>query len=324
MRERSTVTLEGGRSLVAFVALGVVLALSGPTLAQAGGGRVAGPGGPEAGRGSVGPSVDEGAVELVGTEVLERAAASAGAVAVRLSEWKGERLADPFFAEGRLRLVTPRAFRGLAGVEKPGLPVFDPGSNAWFASANGQLVRLEVDGRLVVVADDVQGLDVDVRAAQGLAVSREGGERIVLHRFGAWGRSRTTVLTGDGYFYPRFSPDGSRILVAESRAGGGHMWITDLDGGTWDVGQGYGATWLPDSSGIVFARVSNDQMRITAAELWKLDLATGREVRLTDTAGLAETEPAVTPDGRHIVFVEAFTGDVMLVSMPEAGREVAP
>jgi len=259
---------------------------------------------------------------MVEPAALERAVDASARGPVLLAERSGQKLADPFFAEGKLRLAVPGAFRGLARVEKPGHPVFDPGSDAWFASANGQLVRLEADGRLVVVADDFQGLDVDVRYAQGLAVSREGGERIVLHRFGSWGDSRTTLLTGDGFFYPRFSPDGSRILVAESRTGGGRLWVTDLDGATWDVGQGYGASWLPDSSGIVFARTTNDSVRITSAELWKLDLASGKETRLSDTTGLAEIEPVVTPDGRHVVFVDAFTGKVFLSRLSAAAQEV--
>ena len=261
---------------------------------------------------------------LENAAAMLRVGSGQGGEAVRLAEWDGAHLPDPFFAQGRLHVAPPKMLHGLEKVEKPGLPVFDPGSGAWYASANGQLVRVEADGRLVVIADDIQGLDVDVRAAQGLAVSREGGERIVLHRFGAWGCSHTTVLTGEGFFYPRFSPDGSRILVVESRSEGGHMWITDLDGATWDVGQGYGASWLPDSSGIVFARTTNDRVRITSGELWRLDLAVGREVRLTDTAAYAETEPVVTPDGAHVVFVDGLTGAVMMTRLPASGGEVTP
>lgn len=193
---------------------------------------------------------------------------------------------------------------GLSRVEKAGYPVFDPSSDALYASANGALVRLAPDGALQVVADGVQGVDVDVRAAKGMAVSREPDDKIVLHRFGG---SKTVLLQGPQYFAPRFSPDGNRVLVSESRAGGGHFWVVTLDGKATDVTQGYGPSWHPDGRHVVFSRIENDKYRITAADLWLVNVDTRSEWRVQQTPA-AEIEPAISADGSMIAFVDALTG----------------
>jgi hypothetical protein len=329
---------------------------------------------------------------------------------------------DPFFADGKLYAAPETGFRGLAGVEKPGRPVFDPSTGQWFASANGQLVRLEEDGGLTVVADDVQGTDLDVRAAAGLAVSREPDKGIVLHRLagGAAGQDAPTLRPssgqaahsslcpscappprgeangapsalaeadggecGDSFFHPRFSPSGDMLLVAGSTVEGGEFRVLPVSpsqsmpcscdlrpsafargfGGTsssirlcttlprdfadhpplHDASaglhrpstdsssvRGVAPAWLPDGRGVIFSRIVHDTLRVTAAELWVVDLATGRETQLTDTPGIAEIEPAVSEDAATLAYVDALTGELRQVSMPAlplpapTGQEVRP
>jgi hypothetical protein len=228
-------------------------------------------------------------------------------------------LPDPFWAGEDLYAGSARP---AATGEHVGAAVFDPSSAAWFASMNGSLVRLEEDGRRVVVADDVQGLDVDVCEARGLAVSREPDDTIVLHRFGAAGVGRTVLVSGPQFFAPRFSPDATQVLVAESRREGGHMLVLSLDGKARDLGQGYGAAWLPGSRGIIFSRVEHDTLKVTGSDLFVLDPGTGRETRLTATPAVAEVEPAVSPDGRFVAYVDALTGRLLVARM--AAGEVRP
>jgi hypothetical protein len=230
----------------------------------------------------------------------------------------------------------PRALFGLAAVEKPGIPLFDAASRTWDASANGCLVEVRLDGRLPVLLSGVQGIDVDVRGARGVAVSREPDHTIVLHRWdvrperrrAAWypreaaatnRQERRVLLRGSRYFRPRLSPDGTRLIVGESRASGGHIWMLSLDGdvgGSVDLGEGSGGAWLPDGRRVVFSRVEHDGHRITGADLWWVDTATRRRAPVARTPHLHEIEPAVSPDGTQLVFVDARSGDLMLAPTP--------
>ena len=235
---------------------------------------------------------------------------------------EGRRLPDPQWTRHGLWSSPPAAGGGGDGV--PGsAAVWDPSSESWFATTAGMLVRIDADGGRRVLIDDVQGHDFDVRARAHVAVSREPGDRIVLHRFGGAAVERVVLLEGAGFFDPRLSPAGDAVLVAESRGGGGHVWLVALsDGAAQDLGQGYGATWHPDGRRVVFARITNDGLRVTGADLWQWDLGTGRETRLTRTPGHAETEPAVSPDGRLVAWVDGRTGALLAAALPVAREEV--
>jgi hypothetical protein len=228
---------------------------------------------------------------------------------------------DPLWSLDGLFATRPAGRLGVRTDDGPGHWTYDASSKAWYASSAGVIVRLDPGGRLVAVADGVQGIDVDVRAGKGLAVSREPDHTIVLHRLAGPDKGRKTLLKGAAFFAPRFSTDGSRILVAESRRIGGHFWVVGLDGKAKDLGYGYGAVWHPDGRRVVYARVEHDAEEVTGAELWIKDVDTGAERRLTLSPGFAEVEPAVSPDGKWISFANAMTGELFLARMP---AEVAP
>jgi len=213
---------------------------------------------------------------------------------------------------GALLYVNPE-FEVLTRTERHGPAVFDPSSNAWYAPANGALVRLEAE-RAVVVLDGVQGLDFDVRAARGVAVSREPDHAIVLWNLAD--RSRRVLLRGTNYFAPRLSPDGSRVLVHESRPDGGHLLLIDPDGDVRDLGPGVDGTFTPDGRSVVFARVEHDRERVIRADLYRLDIVSRRTERLTATPDVAETAPAVSPDGRFVAYLDAFDARVCVAPMP--------
>lgn len=237
---------------------------------------------------------------------------------LRLRAGNGQ-LERPVWTDEGLLPALDRSFRGLAAVEQPGLPAYDPTSRAFHASANGGLVRLEPDGRLpVLVASGVQGIDVDVRAARQLAVSREPDHRILLTRWrGRQVVEQRTLLRGARFFRPRLAPDGTSLLVSESRPRGAHLWRIVLDGGApMDLGRADDAAWHPDGQRAIVARVSHDGHRVTAADLWELELASGRRRQLTRTPGRAEVEPAISPDGRWVAFIDATSGDLYAARLP--------
>ncbi|HEY3452882.1 MAG TPA: hypothetical protein VGK67_41455 [Myxococcales bacterium] len=216
----------------------------------------------------------------------------------------------PVWTKEGLLAGPPMGLRGLAKTAHSGIPTWDPASQAWYASAEGSLVRVETDGSLTVVVDGVQGVDVDFRASKGVAVSREPDDTIVLWRVGG---AKRVLLSGPQFFRPRFSPDGAKILVAESRAEGGHSWLVDLDGKATDLGQSYFATWHPDGKSVVFVRVVHDGYVIQASAVYSLDLAARREKLLARTQAPALVEPAVSPDGRFVAF-RAAQEDAVLVA----------
>jgi len=227
-------------------------------------------------------------------------------------------LPDPVWAGDGLRAAPPRRLLGLAPGEHSGAAVWDRSTGAWFASVAGELVRLSPEGRLVSVASDIQGLDVDVRAGLGLAVARED-DAIVLHRFGSTGRSKSVLIAGEGYFGPRLSPDGSLVLVERSRPDGGRFLVVDLRGRARDLGPGYGAAWHPDGRHVLYAQVRHDGYRILASDLHVVDLISSRRQLVSRTSHTAEMEPAVSPDGRWLAYLDGLTGDLCVVSLPKLG-----
>lgn len=254
-------------------------------------------------------------VEPVLFSDIDLSAVSATMLTPTLVGPAGVEKVDPLWIDEGLWSARPRQLAALAGVEKPGIPTYDPSSKAWYASANGTLVRLEADGRLVVVADDVQGLDVDVRASAGLAVSREPNDTIVLHRWDSSGTSKQVLLTGPEFFYPRFSPDGAHVLVSESRAEGGRVRVLGLDGAVENTVNGYFPAWHPDGQTLVYAQVQDDGERLISSDLYLFDLGTGHETLVAMTPRI-EVEPCFSPSGEHLAFVDSRTGEVFIAAIP--------
>jgi len=213
--------------------------------------------------------------------------------------------------DGSLLLGNTHILPRLSRIAKPGIPAFDPSADAWFASANGSIVRIENDS-LVVVANGVQGVDIDVRAEVGIAVSREPNDTIVLHRLPSEGAlpdrpNATVLLTGRGFFYPRFSPDGTTILVSESHQDGSRFWITTLDGAARVVAQGNHPSWHPNGRSIVFVRTQDDGHVLLSSEVWMVDVASGEE-RMVGQAPFPATHPTISHDGSMIAFADGRGG----------------
>ena len=216
---------------------------------------------------------------------------------------------------GDLLHEAPRALHGLTRVEKPGRPVFDPSSDAWFASANGAIVRVQ-EHALTVVAEGVQGADIDVRSEAAIAVSREPNNTIVLHRFGKSGANATVLFAGPGFFHPRLSPKGDAVLVSDGRTDGTRIWVAPVGGEPREVAPGEDATWHPDGRRIVFVRLRNDGHTLLSSELWVVDSIT-REERRVGPVAVPAVRPAVSPDGRMVAFADGRSGDVYLAAFDD-------
>ncbi len=218
--------------------------------------------------------------------------------------------ADPEFVGPDLRPDRTMRTVVLDDAERSGDAIYDASSGAWFAAVNGLLVRVEESGHLVREADNVQGHDLDVRAAAGVAVSREPDDTIVLHHLGDTA-ARRVLLQGPNFFNPRLSPDGKTALVHESRAAGSQLWLVGVaDGRARVLALGVAGAWHPLGDKVVFARIQHDSRKIESSVTYEIDVASGVERRLLTPVGMAPVEPAVSPDGKQLAFVDAHTGQV--------------
>lgn len=124
---------------------------------------------------------------------------------------------------------------------------------------------------------------------------------------------------------PAFSPDGTRIAFAASRASGTgtfEIYVMDADGSNptlifGDRAISSGPAWAPDGKTIVF---SNDREggRIGNFELFSVSLDGGPEKRLT-VRPRYDVDPAFSPDGKRIAFVSNSDGNAEIYLMNADG-----
>jgi Tol biopolymer transport system component len=146
--------------------------------------------------------------------------------------------------------------------------------------------------------------------------------------------SEPRKISGDGFAaVPRWSPDGRRIAFIKAEAGRPrvwNVWVADLHAGTVSrvsrhgVGQAWGASWFPDGNRIAYS--VEDRLVLAS-----LDGGTVRIVPSPRRGRLVRT-PAVSPDGRRIVFqvhrdgawlLEVASGDMRRVLSDTAAEEFA-
>jgi Tol biopolymer transport system component len=127
---------------------------------------------------------------------------------------------------------------------------------------------------------------------------------------------------------PAYSPDGTRIAFAASRASGTstfEIYVMNADGSDprlvfGDRAISSAPTWAPDGKTIVFAN-DREGGRIGNFELFSVSVDGGPERRLTDRPRY-DVDPAFSPDGRRIAFVSNTDGNAEIYVMNADGSGI--
>jgi len=123
-----------------------------------------------------------------------------------------------------------------------------------------------------------------------------------------------SALSGELIFNPRLSPTGDRIVF---QAGNQGMFVVNADGtGLRSLGLRYErAAWMPDGQHIVVQVEGNDGTFITSGELFVINVITGAVSPLLTSDKYIALSPAVSPDGRSLVFEEHKTGAIFIMDI---------
>ena len=133
---------------------------------------------------------------------------------------------------------------------------------------------------------------------------------------------------------PRWSPDGSKIAFISDRGVGSNIyWIPPTGGAerliaetnipflermfTWFTTLGANP-WSPDGEELLFARLDPTG----AAAVWKINLSTGNEIKLTTPPpGAEDASASFSPDGERIVFTRFENGGFSIWLLSPDGGE---
>lgn len=120
---------------------------------------------------------------------------------------------------------------------------------------------------------------------------------------------------------PRWSPDGRRIVVERRRLGGpSEIVIVEAQTGAMSPlvstseGRNVSPAWLPDGRSVLFASDRGNQ----PFTLYRADVDGGRVMRLAGVGDGAQS-PALSPDGRRLVFVGYSADGYDLYAIPFDG-----
>lgn len=146
----------------------------------------------------------------------------------------------------------------------------------------------------------------------------------------AGGLTPVELLTssGDENLFPSPSPDGRQLAWSASTADRVPALIVANSDGSHprELGRrlvlpaGAGVVWLPDSSGLIYAKIEADRYDNLYSDLYQLDLTSGKEIRLTD--GARAGSPDRHPASGELLFSAGRAGGCRLASCAASGGDV--
>ena len=196
------------------------------------------------------------------------------------------------------------------------------------------LWRLELDGGAVALTHDGEAgsFEPQLRGSSELIYvsSRDGDPELYAMPLDGGATQRLTTNPAED-LAPRLSPDGRVIVFTSSRGGSDALCVlregqcAPLHSAPLDPGPKASAAredverdavFTPDGREVVFAaRRGGGHLR-----LWAVEVATGVARAVTD-GRQDDDQPAVSPDGRHVVFARGESGRSQLWVVPLRGGE---
>jgi Tol biopolymer transport system component len=109
------------------------------------------------------------------------------------------------------------------------------------------------------------------------------------------------------------SPDGSKISFQVQGLG---LYVMNVDGtGLRNIGRGEKASWMPDGRYIIVSVTEDDGYNITGGELYAVDVTSGDSFLLTAHISMTALKPAVSPDGKSVLFDNPDDGNIYILSI---------
>jgi len=122
---------------------------------------------------------------------------------------------------------------------------------------------------------------------------------------------------------PAVSPDGRMIAFSKGHLATATLLVVDTADGSRAAFPGAQPDWFPDGRKLVYAKpgAGGGGGAVTRSDLFVYDVDAGASSPLTATPGIVEMQPAVSPDGKTVVFSDWRSGRIMAI--PSA-KEVTP
>ena len=129
----------------------------------------------------------------------------------------------------------------------------------------------------------------------------------------AAGIPELAAYAGKPILNPALSPDKSKIAFQIAGKG---LFVCNSDGtNVYSIGKGSEPTWMPDSKYVIVARVRDNGEIFTSSELYAINTETAEETLFFNDSNLLPLTPAVSPDGKKIVFENDLDGGIYIMNI---------
>lgn len=234
---------------------------------------------------------------------------------VRVIESKGRFLVTPRWSpKGDKLLFSGRGGRGLViyDISRQTFSLAHPVyRGAARFSAEGKLLTRNAagPGGKEILYEDPSILVV-MEAYRGRLTAEEKQGRPRLLAEGAWGA--------------KVSPDGRLVAYCLGHLKTSQLFVKTLSGKLLYQGPGAQPDWFPGGGSLVYTIPETDPEprgggRLKGADLHILDLPSGKRHRLTRSPGITEMEPAFSPQGNHLAYVDWRSGTSIVAVMENPG-----
>ncbi|MBW1808231.1 MAG: hypothetical protein JRJ87_08555 [Deltaproteobacteria bacterium] len=122
----------------------------------------------------------------------------------------------------------------------------------------------------------------------------------------------------------RVSPGGNLIAFCSGHLPTAELRVINLAGRTLFSGPGAQTVWHPDGNRLIYTLplaglTPAGKVYLAGADLQLLDLNIGRPQPLTETKDIIEMQPAISPQGERLAFVDWQSGTVFLAEIKDPG-----